>query len=503
VSGFVHADGAVLRDGSGEPLLLRGVGLGNWLLPEGYMWQLPAPHNSPRRIEALFADLVGDERATEFWRGFRDSFITEADIARIAAEGFNHVRLPINARPLLADPTEFARIDDVINWCRLHGLWVMLDLHGAPGGQTGTNIDDSPNERPELFEQSQYREQTVELWTELAKRYRDEPTVCGYDLLNEPLPDDYQHSYGDRLASLYQDLTHAIRTVDQNHLIVYEGAHWATNWTIFQEVWDSNSMLQFHKYWSPPDLPSIAGYLRRGRELGLPIYMGEGGENHLDWIQTAFQLFDDQGISWNFWPWKKMNTRTSPCSVRLPADWTEIVTWAGGRGPKPGPDKSWAALTELLGLVSLDRCEYRSDLVSALLRRAPVRLAASGFTFRGPGISYGTTTATPLSTFRADDQVTIRTADGTEPDFAYRSWNDAARPHLTVELARGDWVTYEVNVAAQRDLTITADCTGDVIVELDGSEVSLGRPQPVAAGEHTLRVEAAGTSATLTAVDIR
>ena len=103
-------------------------------------------------------------------------------------------------------------------------------------------------------------------------------TVMGYDLLNEPLPNEWQHTYGDELALSY-DLTAAIRAIDPDHLIMYEGSHWATNWEIFTEVWDDNSLLQFHRYWLSPDRASIAPYLETRDRLGLPIYMGEGGEN--------------------------------------------------------------------------------------------------------------------------------------------------------------------------------------------------------------------------------
>ena len=46
------------------------------------MWRFDqtAPQ-SPRRIEAFVRDLVGDERADEFWRQFRDRFVTRRDIA--------------------------------------------------------------------------------------------------------------------------------------------------------------------------------------------------------------------------------------------------------------------------------------------------------------------------------------------------------------------------------------------------------------------------------------
>ena len=117
--GFVHAKDARLVDGSGRELLLRGVGLGNWMLPEGYMWGFGPGAESPREIERLTERLLGAEGAERFWRGFREQFIAEADIERIAASGFDHVRLPINARVIQSEDGEpieagYALIDRLI-----------------------------------------------------------------------------------------------------------------------------------------------------------------------------------------------------------------------------------------------------------------------------------------------------------------------------------------------------------------------------------------------------
>jgi len=203
------------------------------------MWHFePGGPLSPRQIEALIVDLIGVPQATQFWRQFRARFITEADIERIAATGMNHVRLPVNSRVVQTDAGEliedgFALIDQLIAWCKKHRLWVVLDLHGAPGGQTGTNIDDSPHALPELFTDAGNAQRCVELWQAIATRYRDETAVAGYDLLNEPLPNEYQTMYAAELVELYARLTQAIREIDHVHAIIYEGTHWSTNWDIW------------------------------------------------------------------------------------------------------------------------------------------------------------------------------------------------------------------------------------------------------------------------------
>ena len=510
--GFVHAENGRLVDGQGRPLLMRGVGLGNWLLPEGYMWRFPREGpQSPREIEALIADLVGEEAAAEFWRGFRERYIAEADISAIAEEGFDHVRLPLSARLLIDDlgdlrPGGLEPIDRLIEWCRRHRLWVILDLHGAPGGQTGTNIDDSPRGLPDLFIQGgAYREQTISLWAQLAARYRDETVIAAYDLLNEPLPNEYGDRFGSDLVDLYRDLNAVIRAVDPNHLLTYEGTRWSTDWSIFTEAWDTNSMLQFHKYWSAPDRPSIARFIEKGRGLSLPIYMGEGGENDPAWIQTAFGMYEDLGISWSFWPWKKLDTWTSPVSVTSPAGWAEIVDYALGRRPRPSAAAAQRALGDLLERIRLDACSARPDVVSALFRRVPIRLAPEAFGFRGQGASYRTTRARPLDWFRSDDMVTVTREGEGEGEAAFgpvdQPWSGTSGFEVTVE--SGDWLEYTFDVTIPSRLTIeitvgpVGTYHGQLALEVDGQSIEStlvdrcvrgAAHGVVPAGRHRLRI---------------
>jgi len=493
-----HAATAVVRvdDGriigpDGSPLLLRGVGLGTWLLPEGYMWGFGDRAASPRQIETLVADLLGQDGAVGFWRDFRNTFITADDVALIARAGFDHVRLPINWRVLAtADGAwredGFALVDRLIGWCRAAGLLVLLDLHGAPGGQTGTNIDDSLG-RPELFMDERNADLTVALWREIARRYRDEPAVLGYDLLNEPLPNEWQHRFPDQLVALYRRLTAAIRSVDPDHLIMYEGTHWATNWTIFTEVWDPSSVLQFHRYWSPTDRPGIERYLDVGRHLGLPIYMGEGGENDPHWLAAAHQLYEDCGIGWNFWTWKKIDTRTSPLSVDPPAGWDRVVRYAAGIGERPSPSEAREIFDELLANVAADRCTRRPEVLAALFRRAPVELPAYGFTFRGPGRSYGTTGARPHPGLRPDDAVTLRRRDhGTELDFSYAP-DAGPETALVADLTPGDWLSFEVEVGIGAWLVVIESAAASPFAAIQW----VARHNAAEAGRVTLRVLAA------------
>ena len=242
--GFLQTQGDDMVDEKGQKVLLRGVGLGNYLLPEGYMWKFGDAGDRPRKIEKIVSDLIGQEDADRFWLEFRKNYITEADIRRIAELGFNSVRPALNARRFLTEGDNpvfvdegFQLLDDLVRWCGKHNVYVIIDMHGAPGGQTGTNIDDSANDQPELFMDPKYEKRLIDLWVKIAERYKDEPTVAGYDLLNEPLPErtGAAAKYKKELEPLYRRITTAIREVDKKHMIILEGADWSNDWSVFSE----------------------------------------------------------------------------------------------------------------------------------------------------------------------------------------------------------------------------------------------------------------------------
>ena len=166
VNGFLKAEERRIVNSKGEEFLPLGVAFGNWLLCEGNMWAFGEgnPYDRPRRFETLIRDLCGSAYATGFWKRFRDNFITEADVEAIADIGFNSVRIPINWRVLMEDEPGiafieegFQLIDRCIDWCEKYHLYVFLDQHGAPGGQTGAHIDDSIDNKPRLFMDNAWR----------------------------------------------------------------------------------------------------------------------------------------------------------------------------------------------------------------------------------------------------------------------------------------------------------------------------------------------------------
>jgi hypothetical protein len=473
--GFLHTQGQDIVNENGEKVMLRGVGLGNWMLPEGYMWKFGNEADRPRRIEKLVNDLIGPENAKRFWAEFRKNYIAEADIQRIAQLGYNSVRPALNSRLFVTDgnPVKyseegFALLDNLVKWCKANGVYVIIDMHAAVGGQTGQNIDDIADDRPDLFIEPKYQDELVNLWVTIAKRYKDEPAVAGYDLLNEPLParTGAAKAYKAQLEPLYKRVTAAIREVDSKHIIIVEGADWANDWSVFTKPFDKNMVYQFHYYcWdNPTTLKSIQQYLDYRARFNAPVWVGETGErdNAIYWATTEY--FEANNIGWSFWPWKKMETRNTPYSVRAPAHWDEVTDYSRG-GEKPSREVAQKAFDELLTNIRLDNCVFFPDVVNSMMRRAPARVEAENYGEGGLNKSYFVKDPERHSKFyRLSDPVSI-VSTGTN---RWQAWQ-------YIDLASTEWTSYTVSSDASKNYQIVVKAraaSGPAKVEIKvGDEV--------------------------------
>ena len=282
--GFVHVKGKELVGPDGRPLLLRGINLGNWLVPEGYMFKFQKGAESPRKIQEVFSELIGPEDAAAFWSDYRDSYITRDDIRFIKQCGLNSIRVPFNFRLFTQEGRSgewneegFALLQRLIEWCDAEGVWVILDMHCAPGGQTGDNIDDSWG-YPWLFQSPGLQEQTIALWTRIARRFVNEKAVLGYDLLNEPIATYFDTtSLPGLLEPFYKRAVSAIRAVDTNHVIFLAGSRWDTDFRIFGPPFASGLAYTFHRYWTDTTEREIQEYKEFRDRYNVPIWMGESG----------------------------------------------------------------------------------------------------------------------------------------------------------------------------------------------------------------------------------
>lgn len=208
------------------PVRLRGVNLGGWMLIEDYMIGLPW---TEWKIREQFRRVLGEQAYRAFFDAYADSYINDADIAFLAKQGFTFVRLPFNYRHFESDiapgkwiEAGFSQLDRVVQLCRKHNLWALLDLHAAPGAQARDQNAGSAYGETFLWSYKDFMDRTAALWKEIARRYRGDPAIAGYNVLCEPVADDVK-----RLNEFYSQVIRAVREVDPDHLIVLDSNRWA------------------------------------------------------------------------------------------------------------------------------------------------------------------------------------------------------------------------------------------------------------------------------------
>jgi len=330
---YIYVDGQYIYSPQGGLLHLKGVNLGNWLLPEGYMFKM-RNCNSPRKIDQAIRELIGNSATTAFWDSFLENYITEADIKWLSEAGVNIIRLPFDYRLLTHDDFlgrdihGYEYLDKAISWCEQYNIYVLLDMHAAPGGQTGDNIDDSDG-YPWLMVDEKMKQEVSEIWKEIAERYANNTTIIGYNLLNEPIPHYFEDdSLKQNLEPLYKRITTAIREVDQNHIVFIGGAVWETDFSVFSAPFDDKLAYTFHKYWMPPEQKEIQEYVDFRDKYNVPIFMGESGENEDVWIKDFRELLDKNEIHWTFWPYKKMDNTRGPMNFDKPSGYDNFIQYA-------------------------------------------------------------------------------------------------------------------------------------------------------------------------------
>jgi endoglucanase len=323
-------------DGAGRaPLLLKGINLGNWLLPEGYMFKFKSA-NSPRLIETVFQPARRRDGGAALLEDVPRQLRHGRDIRFIKRSGFNSVRVAFSYRlfvsegePPRLEGVGYEMLDRVVGWCRREGLYVVLDMHGAPGGQTGDNIDDSWG-YPFLFESPESQDLTVGIWQKLAARYRER---TGRHRLR---PAERAHRallrrgalQPQARTALQERIVAGIRRVDTNHVIFLGGAQWDTNFKVFGPPFDPKLAYTFHKYWMEVKQEAVQEYVDFSRSITCRSTWASRARTRTSGSPPSATLLERNRIGWCFWPYKKLDATSCVVSINKPADWDAVVAFA-------------------------------------------------------------------------------------------------------------------------------------------------------------------------------
>ena len=268
------------------------------------------------------------------------------------------------------------RIDSIVCWCKANGLYLILDMHDCPGGQTGDNIDDSYG-YPWLFESEESQQLFCDIWREIANRYSQETTILGYELMNEPIAHYFANkdSLYTLLQPLYQRCVKAIREVDQNHIILLGGAHWNSFfWMLDDASYDDKLMYTCHRYGGPATKEAITHYINFRDSINRPMYMGEFGHNTMEWQSDFVKVLKDNNIGYTFWPYKKVDN-SCMMGITRPEGWDSVVvkyaepphyTYQEWRETRPDQAKFRELLMQFAKNCRFENCQPQTEYIQSM-----------------------------------------------------------------------------------------------------------------------------------------
>mmetsp|Transcript_15201 Transcript_15201/g.23644 ORF Transcript_15201/g.23644 Transcript_15201/m.23644 type:complete len:1021 (-) Transcript_15201:146-3208(-) len=350
---FVVPSGTKILDENGKELFFSGINLGNWLVWEGYLMMGDFNYRTHTQFyNEIAGALGGPDKAAEFEYQWRLNYVDEQAISDLSDLGFNSVRVPFNFklfysnRQIVDDGFEF--FDRVINWCRTYGIYVLLDMHGAPGyqnpGDHADNVDSNSNQPRDTvkFWDGDNVQLAASIWKHIAARYKDEPVVWGYDLINEPVP---QAGREYELLPSLVTMRNAIREVDNNHIIVAEGSWWSSDltkidWmdsqvqaqTGISSQWDDKLVYQIHHYG-----PASGTYGREQitNKLNIPLFIGEYGETEENNLQAITDWAKQTLEGYMPWSFKKMSHDRTLWTIPPNDAYNQVKAYINNGGAPP------------------------------------------------------------------------------------------------------------------------------------------------------------------------
>jgi len=287
---LLHAQGTSIVDASGHVVTLQGINLGGWLVEE--MWMQPFVTKPPAgsafppikdhvSLWTTVEKRFGVDGKSRVQAAFRNAWINEADFGRMKAAGFNCVRLPFLAG-LVNEPGGLHWLDQAIAWANANQIYVILDMHGAPGGQSDQGHTGQADVNA-FFRDPADITQAEAVWTQIARRYQNTPGVAGYDLLNEPTGTPNS----DTLYVVQDRLYRAVRAGDPKHLIFIEDGYTGIQWMPFPAPAGWTNVVYSSHYYdfgakTADDQQKavdsyVAGVEKEQARRSVPFYIGEYG----------------------------------------------------------------------------------------------------------------------------------------------------------------------------------------------------------------------------------
>lgn len=328
---WIHTENGLFVDEVGIPVCLRGCNLGNWFLLETWMLdmkEIPDQYS----LERILTTRFGEKEKKRLMDLYRANWITERDFENIASYGFNVVRLPFHyslleddRKPMVMKQDGLDWLDRAVDMAARKGLYVVLDLHGAQGGQS-TDHTTGRSGNNQLWSNPDNKKRCCWLWQSLAAHFKDYPNILAYDVLNEPYGDSKDNRHEIMLAQLFDELYAAIRTEDERHIILAPGVRAGVEfygdprekgWKqvgftehFYPGLFGEKANMQSHVDFIQRKLPWRAHYFKT---MNMPLLVGEfqtvfsklGGGGAL--MRYYYDLYNEYGWAATMWSYKLLS----------------------------------------------------------------------------------------------------------------------------------------------------------------------------------------------------
>ncbi|PBK61007.1 glycoside hydrolase family 5 protein [Armillaria solidipes] len=339
----LRVKGTQLVNLNNDQVVLRGAGLGGWMCMENFISGYPG---CEFQIRDALNDVLGERKANFFFDKYLEYFFMDSDAMFFRSLGLNCIRIAVNYRhfeddsnPRVLKREGFHHLDRVISLCAKHSIYTIIDIHTAPGAQSGGWHADGGTHIANFWKHKDFQDRFVWLWIEIASHYKDNEWVAGYNLMNEPAD---PHPTIARLVEVYDRLCTAIQSVDPNHIIFLDGNTFASDFTKFpenvKERWGENVAYAIHDYslYGFPKSKEVyvgsdeqkaklqAVYKRKRRwmdDRGLCVWNGEWGPvyarreydgdatdetNKARYmvLRDQLELYNKDMLSWSIWLYK-------------------------------------------------------------------------------------------------------------------------------------------------------------------------------------------------------
>ena len=289
---LLQVKNGVITNGKGNPVRLRGTCVGGWMNMENFINGYPGTEHG---IRAAMSAVLGAGKAQFFFDRLLDYFLAEEDIAFIKQCGATAIRLPLNYRhfedgaiPFKYLEAGFERLNRVLAWCAKHGLYVILDLHSVQGCQNSDWHCDNSSRHSLFWAHPHFQDRFVAFWEEVARRYKGNATVAGYNVMNEPLanaPDGrFWATYApgwEAVNRVYRRVVDAIRAIDPHHIIFLEGDYFSSLFSGLDGPFAENLVYSSHNYnaagFGPGAYPGKIGGEHWDRERQVQVFLAHEG----------------------------------------------------------------------------------------------------------------------------------------------------------------------------------------------------------------------------------